>query len=59
MEGLATLMGFLGGMMLFMGIFVIALLVLIIVSNVFIWRKMGLPGWYAIIPLWNTENAAR
>ena len=54
MEGIAVLMGFLGGMLIFAWVILIALLVLIIVSNVFIWRKMGLPGWYAIIPFWNT-----
>lgn len=54
MDGIAALMGLLGGMLLFTWVILIALLVLIIVSNVFIWRKMGLPGWYAIIPFWNT-----
>ena len=50
MEGIAALMGFLGGMLIFAGVILIALLVLIIVSNVFIWRTMGLPGRYANIP---------
>ena len=34
----------------------VALLVLMVVSNIFLFRKMGLPGWYAIIPFWNSWN---
>lgn len=56
MDGLAALMAVFGGFILFGWLILIALLVLIIVSNIFLFRKMGLPGWYGIIPFWNTYN---
>lgn len=52
-----------GGLVLLMGGFVfifafiaLAVAILMIIANIFIFRKMGLPGWYSIIPFWNVYN---
>lgn len=59
MELVAVLVGFLGGALLF-GVGIAAvILILMIVANLFLFRKMGLPGWYGIIPIWNTYNLFR
>lgn len=52
-----------GGLVLLMGGFVsifaiiaLAVVILMIIANIFLFRKMGLPGWYSIIPFWNVYN---
>lgn len=52
-----------GGLMLMLGGFIavfaivaLAVAILMIIANIFLFRKMGLPGWYGIIPFWNAYN---
>lgn len=46
----------LGGAVFVFAIITLAVAILMIIANIFLFRKMGLPGWYAIIPFWNTYN---
>lgn len=46
----------LGGAIFVFAIITLAVAILMIIANIFLFRKMGLPGWYAIIPFWNTYN---
>lgn len=32
----------------------LAILILCIIANIYLFRKMGVPGWWGIIPFWNT-----
>ena len=51
-----AILAILGGALLFIWIALIAVLVVCIVANIFLFRKLGLPGWWGIIPFWNTYN---
>lgn len=46
----------LGGFVFVFAIITLAVAILMIIANIFIFRKMGLPGWYSIIPFWNVYN---
>lgn len=46
----------LGGAVFVFAIITLAVAILMIIANIFLFRKMGLPGLYAIIPFWNTYN---
>lgn len=59
MEFLAVMVGFLGGALMFGLTIAAAILVLMIVANIFLFRKMGLPGWYGVIPIWNIYQLFR
>lgn len=59
MEFLAVMVGFLGGALMFGLTIATAILVLMIVANIFLFRKMGLPGWYGVIPIWNIYQLFR
>ncbi len=52
-DGLVLLMG---GFVFIFAIIALAVAILMIIANIFLFRKMGLPGWYSIIPFWNVYN---
>lgn len=56
MEELVAVMTAIGGLLVFFWVALLALLVVNIVSSIFIFKKMGLPGWWGIIPYWNVYN---
>lgn len=46
-DGLVLLMG---GFVFIFAIIALAVAILMIIANIFLFRKMGLSGWYSIIP---------
>lgn len=59
MEDFVVIMGALGGLLAFFWIILLALIVVGIVSSIFLFRKMALPGWWGIIPFWNVYNICK
>ena len=54
-----AILAILGGALLFIWIAMMAVLIICIVANIFLFRKLGLPGWWGIIPFWNTYNVLK
>lgn len=53
-EALGYALGAMAGVLVVVALIALALAIFMVVCNVFIYKKMGAPGWAAIVPFYNT-----
>ena len=47
------LLGAIGGMLVFLSVIMFAMMIAVIIAQFKIFKKVGLPAWYALIPIFN------